>query len=87
MASRTAAFEAGILPPARWSLQVVVTITIALKSTVQNFCGLLTVPWSVSNMYAQVAKVQLCANHAQHIECLSPASCHMPPGTKGKLSY
>ena len=38
-------------------------------------------------MYAQVALVQPCANNAQHIEHLSRATCHLPVGTKGQLSY
>ena len=38
------------------------------------FYNLLTVPWAVSNTYAQVARAQLCANHVQHIERISRAS-------------
>ena len=33
-------------------------------------------PRTVSNTYAQVAQAQLCANHVQHIERLSSATCH-----------
>ena len=36
--------------------------------------NLLTAPRAVSNMYAQVARAQSCANHVQHIERLSRAS-------------
>ena len=35
------------------------------------FYNFLTARWTVSNMYAQVAKAQSCANHLQYIECLS----------------
>ena len=31
----------------------------------------------VSNTYAQVAQVQSCANHVQHIERLSHATCRV----------
>ena len=40
-----------------------------------------------ANTYAQVAKAQSCANHVQHIERLSRATCRVPLGTKGQLSY
>ena len=39
------------------------------------FNNLLTAPKTVSNMHAQVALVQWCANHVQHIERLSRATC------------
>ena len=51
------------------------------------FYNLLAAPQTVSNTYAQVAKVQLCANHVQHIERLSRTTCRVPLGTKGQLSY
>ena len=35
---------------------------------------------------SQVAKVQLCANHMQH-KRLSLATCHVPHGMKGQVSY
>ena len=45
------------------------------------FCNLLSSPGTVSNTYAQVARSQSCANHVQHIECLSHATvcvtCHV----------
>ena len=36
---------------------------------------LLTAPRTVSNTHAQVAQAQSCANHVQHIERLSRATC------------
>ena len=42
---------------------------------------------TVSNTYAQVAKVQSCANHVQHIERLSCATCRVPLDMKEQLSY
>ena len=51
------------------------------------FYNLLTAPRTVSNTYAQVAQAQSCANHVQHIECLSRASYYVTLGTKGQLSY
>ena len=50
------------------------------------FCNLLTASQTVSNMYAQVARAQSCANHVQHIERLSCATCWVPLGMKGQLS-
>ena len=42
---------------------------------------------TVSLTYAQVARAQSCANHVQHIEHLSRATCSVPLGTKGQLCY
>ena len=41
------------------------------------FDSLLTAPRTVSNMYAPVARVQLRANHVQHIGRLSCATCRV----------
>ena len=41
------------------------------------FYNLLTAPRTVSNKYAKMARAQSCANHVQHIECLSRATCHV----------
>ena len=45
------------------------------------FCNLLTASRTVSNTYARVARVQSRANHVQHIERLSRATCRVPRGT------
>ena len=66
---------------------IIIMIIIALKGAIQGFYYLLTVPQTVFITYAQMAWVQLCANHVQHIECLSRATCRVPVGTKGQLSY
>ena len=54
-------------------------IMITLKGAIRDFFfffnNLLTAPWTVSNTYAQVAWAQSCANHVQHIERLSRATC------------
>ena len=39
--------------------------------------NLLTAPRNVSNTYAQVARAQSCANHVQHIEHTSRATCRV----------
>ena len=52
----------------------IVVIIIAFRGI---FYNLLTAPRTVSNMYIQVARAQSCANHVQHIECLSHATCHV----------
>ena len=42
-------------------------IIISLKGANRYFYDLLIVPRTVSNTYAQVARVQSCANHVQHV--------------------
>ena len=51
------------------------------------FYNLLTAPRTVSNTYTQVARAQSCANHVQHTDRSSRATCRVPLGTKGQLSY
>ena len=41
------------------------------------FYNLLTALQTVSSMYAQVARAQSCANHMQHKECSSHATCRV----------
>ena len=41
------------------------------------FYNLLTAPQTVSNTFAQVARAQSYANHVQHIEHISRATCHV----------
>ena len=54
---------------------IIIIIIIAFKCAIRNFLhNLLTAPRTVSNMYAQVAWAQSCADHVQHIERLSRAS-------------
>ena len=65
---------------------IIIIIIIALKGEIEDFYNLLTVPWTVSNTYSQVARAQSCANHVQHIEHSSHVTCHVPHGTKGQLS-
>ena len=63
---------------------IIIIIPIALKGAVRDFYNLPTAPRTVSSMHALV---QSCANHVQHIKCLSCATCRVPCGTKGQLSY
>ena len=65
----------------------VIIIIIALKGAIRDFHNLLNAPRTVSNTYAQVASAQLCAKHVQHTELLSRATCRVPHGKKGQLSY
>ena len=60
-------------------LLLLIIIIIALKGAIQD---LLTAPQTVSNIYAQVARAQLCTDHMQHIERLR-ATCHVLPGRRG----
>ena len=48
----------------------IIIIVIAFKGTIRDW-------WTVSNMYTQVARSQLCANHVQHIERLWRATCRV----------
>ena len=66
---------------------MIIIMMIAFKGAIpQFFCNLLTALRTVPNTYAQVAWVQLCANHVQHIGRLSRATC-VPCRTQGPLSY
>ena len=56
------------------------------KAYFEIFYNLLSAPWTVFET-AQVAWAQLCANHVQHIKLLSCATCSVPLGMKGQLSY
>ena len=66
---------------------IIMIIIIALKGANRDFYNLLTAPQTVSNTYAQEAREESCENHVQHIERLSRATCSVPLGTKGQLSY
>ena len=52
-------------------------IIIAFKGAIRDFYNLLTAPRTISNTHAQVARAQSCANHVQHIERLSRATCRV----------
>ena len=54
---------------------IIITIIKYSKAQIEIFNHVLTAPQTVSNMYAQVARAQSCANHVQHIEHLSCATC------------
>ena len=68
-------------------ITTIMIVIIALKGAIRDFYNLLTAPRTVSNTYAQVARVESCANHLQDIERLSRATFSMPLGTKGQLIY
>ena len=55
---------------------IIIIIIIAFKGAIRDFFySLFTAPRTVSNTYAQVARAQSFANHVQHIERLSRATC------------
>ena len=54
---------------------IIIIIIIVFKGAIRDFYNLLTAPRIVSNTHAQVAQAQSCANHMQHIERLSRATC------------
>ena len=56
-------------------MMMIIIIIIAFKAQFEIVYNLLTAPRTVSNTYAQVARAQSCANHVQHIERLSRATC------------
>ena len=57
---------------------VIIIIIITLKGTIRDFYNLPTVLQTVSNTYAQVARVQSCANHVQ-VQCNTSSAYHMQP--------
>ena len=59
-------------------------IVIALKGAIREFYNLLTTRRTLSDTFAQVARAHSCANHVQHNERLSRATCRVP---RGQLSY
>ena len=63
-------------------MMMMIMMIIALKGAIRDFDKLLTARRHVSNTYAQVARAQSCANHVQHIKCLSLATCRVPRGMK-----
>ena len=86
--STTVRLEGTVLLSVLMELMMIVIIMIAFKGAVRDlFYNLLTVQRTTSSTYAQVAKVQSCANYVQHIECLSSAMSHVPLGMKGQLIY
>ena len=67
---------------------IMMMMMIAFKGALRDFLyNLLIAPRTITNTYAQVAKAQSSANHVQHIERLSRATCRVPLGTKGQLSF
>ena len=58
-------------------MMMMIMIIIAFKGAIRDYDNLLTAPRTDSNTYAQVARAQSCANHAQHIERLSHATCRV----------
>ena len=52
---------------------IIIIIIIAFKFASREFSQ----PHCAMNTYAQVAWAKLCANHVQHIECLSRATCRV----------
>ena len=65
-------------------LMIIIILTVAWKGTVQDFVQF---PHCANNIYALVAGAKPCANHVQHIEHLSCATCRVPLGRKGQFSY
>ena len=61
-------------------IMIMIIIMIALIGTIWDFYNLLTQLRTVSNMYAQVARVQLCKSRVTHslITCI----CCVPCGTR-----
>ena len=54
---------------------MMIIIVITFKGAIRNVFQSPHWDRTVSNMYAQVAWAQSCANHVQHIERLSRATC------------
>ena len=64
-------------------IMIIIVLIIIIVNRIQRrnwsffffFYNFPTEPRTVSNTYAQVARVQSCANHVQHTERLSRATC------------
>ena len=68
-------------------MMMMMMMMIALKGAIRDFFyNLLTAPRTVSNMYAQVARAQLCANHVPHIERSPRATYHVTCHVVGRDS-
>ena len=73
--------------PSSWMqliITIIIIIVIPFKGAIRDFYNLLTALRTVSNTYAQVARVR--ATNRALITC----KCHVtyvPLGTKGQLSY
>ena len=59
------------------NLLMMIMMMTTFKGAVRDFSSLLIAQRTTSNTYAQVAKAQSCANHVQHIERLSRATCRV----------
>ena len=71
--------------PGRNRLQITCNTSSPYNSRL--FYDLHTMLRTVSNTYAQMAWAQSSANHVQHVEPLSHATCRLPHSMKGQLSY
>ena len=72
--------------PGFYAVMIVILI-IALKGAVRDF---LQSPHCAANCLQHVrsfGRAQSCANHLQHLERLSRATCRVLRDTKGQLSY
>ena len=54
-------------------MMMMMMMIMALNGDIDVFYNILAVLPTASNMHAQMARVQSCTNHVQHIECLSRA--------------
>ena len=88
--NRLEIYHSGLEPLIYWYLHqlktrgIIIMILITLKGTIGDFYNLLTTLQTVSNTYAHAARAQLCANHVQHTECLSRATCRTQRGRRGQ---
>ena len=67
-------------------MMMMIIIIIAFKGAIRDFYNLLTAMRTVSNTFAQVPRAQSCANHVQHIEQPSRATCHVTCHVVGRDS-
>ena len=56
---------------------IIIIVIITFKGAIEIFDNLLNVPRTISNTCAQAARAQSCANHVQHIERQSRATCRV----------
>ena len=66
---------------------IIMIIIIAFIGAVRDFLQSPRCAVNCLQHFPQMAKAQSCDNHVQYIERLSRATCYVPLGTKGQLSY
>ena len=68
-------------------MMMMTIIIIVLKGAVRDFLQSSHCAANYLQHARSCARAQLCANHVQHTERLFRATCRVPRGPEGQLSY